>query len=315
MTSPSEFKSSEERRYEDEMELAAQTALEFTCSAPLSALLTQSSLKSSNGSVEIFECSVDLVEALMKVAEGIDGKRLGGVLEKVRDRMRSEVFNGSGFVLLRKLPLHASPTWSKMICEALMGSKSLGNFQKTESCGLTNDAPSPKGPPTVVCGCCCAPANRATVARFARVEDILLSLSADTKHALKQNHHLDDNSEPGPLLSQDDDYRYQLRYSPGLKEAVEWHPQVSAATCSALTALEGTTRDAAIGIAVPLRADDVFIFDTKRWLYALDLKHDTQVECRFLRGTWMPSFALVNPEDKENAHLLPSQPIISRFWF
>ena len=308
-----EMKATEGRRLEDEGELTAQTAFEGLQGAPLSALVTKSTLKSNNGSVELYECAVELASALRSVAEGIEVSRLSGALVRVKEVLREEMTK-SGLVMLRKMPLHASRAFAKLMTEALFGPV-LEVHDCLETRGLGNDAT--KGLiPEVICLTCCVPSNRSTTIRFASVDDVLLSLSSSTKRALKMDSHggpSDDYKEP--LLTYDDQYRAVLKYSTELKEAVEWHPDVSSEVCAALTDLDEQGHDPALGTTLPLRVDDIVFMNAKKWLYALTMQHDTSVgETRFMDGTWYPRIVLDHRNPKNDHSLLPSDPIILRHW-
>jgi len=301
------------RRFEDEGELRAQTALETLERLEASALLNKSTLKSSSGSLELYECTADMAEALKSVSEGVDASRLHKCLARVREVLKEELA-ASGLVALRKMPLHASPSWSRFVARSLVGQGVSATRDDFGKGGLSNDAPAPTGSsPDVVCVCCCVPGNKSTHARFARVKDLLLDLSAATKKCLKQSHCFNEKDDAAPLLTYDDDFRPLLRYSPELRENVEWHPRATDGVVAALGELERKASDRTLGLRLPLRADDVFIFDARRWLYALDLVHDTSFEGRFLDARWVPHAFAQRASD--NADALPATPLIPRHWF
>mmetsp|Transcript_9847 Transcript_9847/g.32076 ORF Transcript_9847/g.32076 Transcript_9847/m.32076 type:complete len:322 (+) Transcript_9847:1705-2670(+) len=311
----SEIATREGKRLEDEGELAAQTALEVVQSLGSAALLSQSTLRSRKGSVTFFECSAELVAALKSVAEGVDAQRLALALDTVRETLQGEVHK-SGLAVVRKLPLHGSPAFADLVGRALLSQggeeKSVVTAAALEASGsLGND-----GRAGVACVACCAPANRSTTLRVAKVDDLVLNLSADTKSALRKpqphdDDHEDDDQEK-TLLSFDEEYLPVLRFSAKLKEAVEWHPEASAEIVAALGELEQKAADSSLGVSLPLRADDVVLLDTRKWLYALELRHDPHLDCRFFRGQWVPSSSAIIPPQDNNA--LPSEPLILRFF-
>mmetsp|Transcript_22282 Transcript_22282/g.88445 ORF Transcript_22282/g.88445 Transcript_22282/m.88445 type:complete len:380 (-) Transcript_22282:206-1345(-) len=360
-----EFKASEDRRAEDEGELRAQTALEWIEEAAArrggdddSAFVTRSSLRSPRGTVELIECTGEFADALTTVGEGMEASRLRSALRPLQRAIARAVAGDAAFVCARRVPLHASRAWTRLVLEAV-GPGALAAFddaafvvdattQKFVSTAmdgaapLSNDARFPGGLPDAIAVACAVPANRATSARLARVEDLVKALEPRSKDVLQGAVAFelrdDDDGAGGvapppedapktaaPVLSYDDALRPRLQFSPVLRENVEWAPNASPEVCDALRDLDDVASSPDAGFAFQLRADDVLVFDARRWLYRVDLRHD-DLDCQWYRGMWVPR-AAVPPSDRGGPGLPagvggdaeqsapPTAPLILRAWY
>lgn len=287
----------ERRRQAFVAQLDAQSALEWVRDNALpNLLLSESALRSPKGNVTILDCTPEYARALGHLLNA--DADVSSALEPVLPLVNHAVYDEDGLAVIRRAPLQGSEHFAAAFCRGL-GAQGIG-LTRTTAQSLSNEAAYPGAPIDAICLAVARSAVRATTLTLTRVDAVLERLSAASRTTLQSEvacELRDGRIKQAPVISQDEKCRTTLQFSPQLKENIEWAHTTSQVLSDAMAELDAIVADKSLGFKFDLRTNDVFLFDARRWLFAVDFEDIPGMDARFVRGLWMPAAAL--PPDEQ----------------